>query len=188
MVVRPHPRSPTLGLLAVDGRVMTCALGKGGLSARKREGDGATPIGRFHTLALIYRRERTDGAGGTLPRRPVRADDGWADDPASGLYNRHVWLPCPVPHERLMRDDGLYDVVVMIDHNTRPRVRGLGSAVFLHCAREGMTPTAGCVALPPDVWRRLGGTLLSARPIVIAASPRPVRKRRTFRHKRRSAI
>lgn len=188
MVVRRHPRSRTLGLLSFDGRVMTCALGKGGIAARKREGDGATPIGRFHTCAMVYRRDRTAAVGGTLPRRPVRPDDGWIDDPYSARYNLHTRLPCPVSHESLMRDDGLYDVVVMIDHNVRPRVRGLGSAVFLHCAREGLTPTAGCVALPAATWRRLGGSLLSARPILIAEHGRPVRKRRTFRRGRRSAI
>ena len=53
------------------------------------------------------------------------------------------------PGDRLRRDDGLYDMIVEIDHNTRPRVAGRGSAVFIHVARPGFAPTAGCVALRP---------------------------------------
>jgi L,D-peptidoglycan transpeptidase YkuD (ErfK/YbiS/YcfS/YnhG family) len=59
-----------------------------------------------------------------------------------------------------MRADGLYDLVIQIDHNTRPRVAGRGSAVFLHVARPGFKPTAGCVALRPRdlkmLVRRIG--------------------------------
>ena len=45
------------------------------------------------------------------------------------------------------RGDHLYDIIVEIDHNTRPRIAGRGSAVFIHLARPGFLPTAGCVAL-----------------------------------------
>jgi L,D-peptidoglycan transpeptidase YkuD (ErfK/YbiS/YcfS/YnhG family) len=45
-----------------------------------------------------------------------------------------------------MREDHLYDIVLVLGYNDRPRVRGKGSAIFVHLAREGLTPTAGCIA------------------------------------------
>jgi L,D-peptidoglycan transpeptidase YkuD (ErfK/YbiS/YcfS/YnhG family) len=47
----------------------------------------------------------------------------------------------------MWREDGLYDVVVVLGHNDDPPVPGMGSAIFLHCARPDFTPTQGCVAL-----------------------------------------
>lgn len=191
MVVRPKPGNPTQGLLSVDGRVIACALGKGGVSALKAEGDGVTPIGRFRPLAVLFRADRVRPPGGDLPVRPIRRDDGWADDPGSARYNRHVRLPFAPSHETLMRDDHLYDVVVITDHNRRPRVRGRGSAVFLHCSRAGLTPTAGCVALPYPVWRRLADALVRDRPLLVGVAGRPVRRgpvTRPFFRGRRSAI
>lgn len=191
IVVRPRPGRPTQGLLNVDGHVVGCALGKGGVSALKAEGDGVTPIGRFRPLAVLFRADRVAVPGGDLPVRAIRRDDGWADDPASAHYNRYVRLPFAASHERLMRDDHLYDVVVITDHNQTPRVRGRGSAVFLHCSRDGLTPTAGCVALPYPVWRRLAAALVRDRPVLVGVAGRPVRRghvRRPFFRGRRSAI
>ena len=191
VVVWPRPGHPTQGLLSVDGRVIVCALGKGGVSALKAEGDGVTPIGRFRPLAVLFRADRVPPPGGDLPVRAIRSDDGWADDPRSAHYNRHVRLPFAPSHETLTRDDHLYDVVVITDHNRRPRVRGRGSAVFLHCAREGLTPTAGCVALPYPVWRRLAAALVRDRPLLVGLAGRPVRRgpvTRPFFRGRRSAI
>jgi len=56
--------------------------------------------------------------------------------------------------------DHLYDFIVEIDHNTRPRIAGRGSAVFLHLARDNFGPTAGCVSMTKSAMlqllRRLG--------------------------------
>jgi L,D-peptidoglycan transpeptidase YkuD (ErfK/YbiS/YcfS/YnhG family) len=57
--------------------------------------------------------------------------------------------------DRLTRSDRLYDFIVEIDHNTRPRVAGRGSAVFIHIARPGFAPTAGCIALNVNALRHL---------------------------------
>ncbi|MDQ0313591.1 L,D-peptidoglycan transpeptidase YkuD (ErfK/YbiS/YcfS/YnhG family) [Amorphus orientalis] len=188
--MRRRPGTTTQGLLSVDGRTLPCALGSGGLAVRKREGDGATPIGRFWLKAALFRADRVAPPAGDLPIRATRADDGWSDDPGSALYNLFVRLPQTLSHERLMRTDHLYDVVVITDHNRTPRVRRHGSAVFLHCSREGLTPTAGCVALPRETWRRLGAHLVRNRPIDIDAVARPVRRRRArpFFRRTRSAI
>ena len=90
-----------------------------------------------------------------LPVRPIRADDGWCEDPRNRRYNQPVRLPPGHPGDRLWRTDALYDFLVELDHNTRPRIAGRGSAVFVHVARPGFAPTAGCVALPAPALRQL---------------------------------
>ncbi|MGE0725037.1 MAG: L,D-transpeptidase [Alphaproteobacteria bacterium] len=135
------------GRLAAGGRVFRCALGKGGIRADKREGDGATPIGRFTLRRLLFRPDRLARPETGLPVAAIAPEDGWCDDPADPAYNRPVRLPHPARHERMWRDDHLYDLVVVIAHNDDPPVPHAGSAVFVHLARENYGPTEGCVAL-----------------------------------------
>ena len=136
------------GWLEAGGRRWRCALGRGGIRRDKREGDGATPVGSFALRRLLYRRDRLGEAPATaLPAAAMARDDGWCDDPADTAYNRQVTLPFTASHEKLWRDDGLYDVVVVLGHNDEPPVPGLGSAIFLHVARPDYGPTEGCVAL-----------------------------------------
>lgn len=80
---------------------------------------------------------------------------GWSDDPADRLYNRPVRLPVRVSHERMWREDALYDLVLDISYNRGPIVRGRGSAIFLHSARLGFRPTEGCVAVDRAAISRL---------------------------------
>ncbi|HMG50128.1 MAG TPA: L,D-transpeptidase family protein [Inquilinus sp.] len=124
-----------------------CALGKGGVQADKREGDGATPAGRFALRRLLYRPDRGPAPATALPALAITPADGWCDDPADPAYNRPVPLPHAARHERLWRDDALYDLVIVIGHNDDPPAAGLGSAVFIHLARPDWGPTEGCVAL-----------------------------------------
>lgn len=140
------------GVLAAGGRTMACALGRGGIRAEKREGDGATPVGRFALRRVLYRPDRLAVPVTGLPTSALSPTDGWCDDPGHADYNRPVRLPHPARHERMWRDDHLYDLVVVIGHNDDPVVPGAGSAVFVHLAREGYGPTEGCVALAaPDL-------------------------------------
>jgi L,D-peptidoglycan transpeptidase YkuD (ErfK/YbiS/YcfS/YnhG family) len=90
-----------------------------------------------------------------LPLKAIRPDDGWCEDPADRRYNRPIKVPTASPGDRLTRTDGLYDFIVEIDHNTKPRVARRGSAVFIHVARPGFAPTAGCIALTTPALRRL---------------------------------
>ncbi len=131
------------------GRTIPCAIGRGGVAAAadKREGDGATPLGRWPILAALLRSDRVGHPGGALPWRWLRPDDGWSDDPADPAYNRPVRHPHAFSAERMWREDGLYDVVLVLGHNLAPPVPGLGSAIFLHCWNEAR-PTEGCVAIP----------------------------------------
>ncbi len=133
------------------GRTLRCAVGRGGIAVDKREGDGATPTGRFALRRALYRPDRLIAAPATgLPRAALTEQDGWCDDPADAAYNQPVRLPFGAHHERLWRDDGLYDVIVVLGHNDRPVVAGLGSGIFLHVAAPGFAPTEGCVALALD--------------------------------------
>jgi L,D-peptidoglycan transpeptidase YkuD (ErfK/YbiS/YcfS/YnhG family) len=143
------------GWISAGAVRVRCAFGRSGRAALKREGDGATPRGRYRLLGLRFRSDRLARPRTLLPVAPLRADDLWCDDPASWRYNRPARPPLTASHERLWRVDGLYDVLIILDHNQRPRVRGAGSAIFVHCARPGHLPTEGCVALAPADMRRL---------------------------------
>ena len=50
-------------------------------------------------------------------------------------------------HEKLWRDDDVYDLVIPIGYNDAPVISGKGSAIFLHVARNNYEPTEGCIAL-----------------------------------------
>ncbi|MET0569185.1 MAG: L,D-transpeptidase family protein [Hyphomicrobiaceae bacterium] len=137
----------TRGIVRVDGLVLPCALGRTGRRFRKREGDGATPIGRFSICEVFYRSDRVRRPRTALPCRPLRPWDGWCDTMEDRNYNRLVKHPYPASAEVMWREDSLYDVVLVLGYNRQPRVRGRGSAIFMHLARPGYAPTAGCVAL-----------------------------------------
>jgi L,D-peptidoglycan transpeptidase YkuD (ErfK/YbiS/YcfS/YnhG family) len=126
-----------------------CAIGRAGVVAAedKREGDGATPLGAWPVREIRHRPDRVASVECVLPTAPISPDDGWCDDPGESAYNRPVKLPFAGSHERMWRDDGLYDLVCVLGHNDDPPRPGMGSAIFLHCAGEGLPPTAGCVAL-----------------------------------------
>ena len=141
------------GWLRLGHQIWPCALGRAGRGYFKREGDGITPIGRWPIRQVLFRADRRQPmAHPPMPGiRLVRASDGWCDAAGDRNYNRHVRHPYGASAERLWRDDHLYDVIVVLGHNQRPRKQGGGSAIFLHVAEakpDGtLKPTAGCVAL-----------------------------------------
>lgn len=135
-----------------------CALGKGGCKPEddKSEGDGATPLGTYPIRHVFYRPDKLSAPLTGVEVRSLSADMGWCDDAEHPAYNTQVTLPFGPSHEKLWRDDYVYDVIVVIGHNDDPVVADKGSAIFLHIAREGYTPTEGCVALSkPDMLRFL---------------------------------
>ena len=147
-------RAGSDGRFHIGGRAVPCALGPSGVveAANKREGDGATPLGLWPLRRVLYRPDRGPPPRTALPTLPIAPDDGWCDDPGDPAYNRPVTLPYPASAERLWRDDGIYDLIVVLGHNDDPPVAGAGSAIFLHLARPGYPPTEGCVALArPDL-------------------------------------
>lgn len=147
IVVRRAPGKPSEGRIELAHGIRRAALGRSGLSALKREGDGATPLGRFPIRLVLYRPDRVARPRVPFPVRAIRADDGWCEDPVDRNYNRLVKLSPRSRGDRLKRGDHLYDAILVLGHNDRPRVRGKGSAIFVHLARNGLTPTQGCIAL-----------------------------------------
>ncbi len=143
------------GRLTAGNLVISCALGRSGTARAKREGDGASPVGRFRILQAFYRADHGPRPRTGLPLRAIRPRDGWSDDVRDRRYNRLVPLPCPTSHEKMWRDDRLYDVVLDIAWNRGPIKKGRGSAIFLHLARPGLLPTEGCVAVDKRTIRRL---------------------------------
>jgi len=155
--VRPRPSAPSRGVLLAGRHAIPVVLGRTGIAADKREGDGATPRGRFHLLRLWWRADRSARPPTHLPARRIDPAMAWCEDPADRRYNRPFRRSANEPGDRLWRDDRLYDLVIELSHNTRPRIAGRGSAVFVHVARPDRSPTAGCVALAaPDLRRLLG--------------------------------
>jgi L,D-peptidoglycan transpeptidase YkuD (ErfK/YbiS/YcfS/YnhG family) len=142
-------------LLRFQGATLRCALGAGGIRVSKQEGDGATPAGLLPIRRILWRADRGPRPTTTLPAEPIAPEDGWCDDPGHRDYNTRIRLPHAARHERLWRDDAVYDVIGLLGWNDRPVVRGRGSAIFLHVARPELAPTEGCVALPEGDLRRL---------------------------------
>ena len=135
------------GWLTAGSLVLPVALGRAGIRANKREGDGGTPRGEFRLVRLWWRADRHPRPRSLLPVRRIGPADAWCEDPADRRYNRSFRLAPGATGDRLRRADHLYDYIIEIDHNTRPRTAERGSAVFIHVARPGFGPTAGCVAL-----------------------------------------
>jgi L,D-peptidoglycan transpeptidase YkuD (ErfK/YbiS/YcfS/YnhG family) len=155
--VRAGSGARSRGLLSAGPQIWPVALGRGGILTDKREGDGATPRGRFRLVRLWWNPERGLRPATRLPVRQIAPDDAWCEDPADRRYNRPIKLATNGAGDRLRRADHLYDLIIEIDHNTRPRITRRGSAVFIHLARSGLAPTAGCVAMPKSSLRRLLG-------------------------------
>ena len=153
--VRPRPGSRTQGLLTAGPLTFPVALGRGGIRANKREGDGGTPRGAFRLVRVWWRADRHPRPRTLLPVRRITGDVAWCEDPGDRRYNRSFRRAADTAGDRLWRKDVRYDFIVEIDHNTRPRVAGRGSAVFLHLARKNFSATTGCVAMTQASMRRL---------------------------------
>ncbi|WP_428378083.1 L,D-transpeptidase family protein [Lichenicoccus sp.] len=143
----------SIGALSFGPRRVPCVLGAGGISLHKQEGDETTPAGLHRLRRVLYRADRLGAPPDcSLPREPIAPGDGWCDDVTHRDYNRPVRLPHDGRHERLWRNDGLYDLMAVLAYNDDPPQRGLGSAIFLHVAQADEAPTAGCVAVSlPDL-------------------------------------
>lgn len=158
---------PCRGWLRVGGQTVPVALGRGGIKANKREGDGGTPKGTFRPRRLWWRADRYPRPRTFLPVRAIGPEDSWCEDPTSRHYNRPPRQDRAHGGDRLRRDDHLYDFIIEIDHNTQPRIKGRGSAIFFHLARENFGPTAGCVSMTRAAMLRLLARLGPETKIVI---------------------
>ncbi|KJS42617.1 MAG: hypothetical protein VR71_14015 [Roseovarius sp. BRH_c41] len=155
--------------LRFRGQRYPCTLGRGGVSARKREGDGATPVGSHRIVGLLYRPDRM--ARPTDWAVPIRPGDLWSDDASHEDYNLMVRAPYPHSHEVLRRADPLYDLVLITDWNWPQAVRGRGSCIFVHRWRRPGFPTAGCIGLRPDHLLRIARQITYGARLIVPPQP-----------------
>lgn len=167
LVVKALSAGARRGRVQFGSFLAPCALGRSGVKGLKREGDGATPRGRFQVRAVLYRPVSGRRPRTALDIAAIRPGDGWCDSPLDRNYNRPVRLPYAASTERMWRGDGLYDVVVVLGYNDVPRIKNRGSAIFMHVARDGFPPTEGCIALRAADLRRLLAVLPRGSEIVI---------------------
>ena len=152
IIVETQSMTAATGKLKIAGHVFDCTLGRSGVIAPedKKEGDGKTPLGTYPLRLLLYRADRMEKPDTKLPVQILTAKTGWCEDAAHPDYNKQVTLPHHAVCDRMMREDYLYDMTVIIGYNDAPPVAGKGSAIFMHLARHEFTPTAGCVGLKKD--------------------------------------
>ncbi|MBB4009128.1 L,D-transpeptidase family protein [Allorhizobium taibaishanense] len=155
IVVRRKPGDKSCAIVQAGPLRFAAAIGRSGITAFKREGDGATPRASMQLLSGYFRADGHPVLRSRLPLLPIHADMLWCDTPSHPAYNRPVKAPFSGGHERLQRQDRLYDVCLVMDWNVTSRKRGRGSAIFFHIARPDFGPTEGCVAISPADMRRL---------------------------------
>jgi len=134
-----------------------------------KEGDAKTPLGDYQLRWGFYRADRLPVPRSRLNFRALQESDGWCDAPDHPAYNRFIKLPSDVSHEKLWREDGAYDVVLVMSHNDSPPVSGAGSAVFIHLTQPDDRQTLGCVALTPEDMVRLLPKLYCGQRVLIGA-------------------
>ena len=145
-------------LLEIGENKFSCRIGRQGFVTfnKGREGDEKTPLGNYHVRFGLYRADRLPGPPpSSIPFLALDKSDGWCDDPQDPAYNRFVRRPYPASHEKLWREDGAYDIVLVMNHNDSPPETNMGSAVFIHIAQPDDRQTLGCVALTPDTMINL---------------------------------
>ncbi len=147
LVIRTNCNRRKTGLICFAHQTLPCILGRAGIASHKSEGDGATPWGKYKILFGFYRADRIRHLSTRMELVPIKKNYGWCDDICSPLYNRFVKLPTKWQHEKLWRNDHLYDICLVLDHNLRPRKRNGGSAIFFHLKQTDNKPTEGCIAV-----------------------------------------
>src|SRR5215475_16051633 len=150
LTIQADSADSALGWASLGERRWRCVVGAGGVREDKVEGDAATPAGEYPLRHIYFRNDRLVLPKVRLPARPIGERDGWCDDPQSLSYNRLIHLPSSHSHEKMWREDGLYDLVVVVGYNDDPPEGEWGSAIFLHIARDDMGATRGCVAFARD--------------------------------------
>jgi L,D-peptidoglycan transpeptidase YkuD (ErfK/YbiS/YcfS/YnhG family) len=154
LIVRVYPlqKNKSKGRLFWQGVEYACALGKGGILSQvnKAEGDGATPFGLFPLRDFYYRNDKLRTLKTAFSKNIIKVNDAWCDDPKDKNYNQHITLPSSTSYEKLFRNDGQYNVVIPLGYNDGPIIPHKGSAIFFHIAREGLTPTKGCIAISQE--------------------------------------
>jgi L,D-peptidoglycan transpeptidase YkuD (ErfK/YbiS/YcfS/YnhG family) len=135
------------GYLQYKNLKFRCALGKAGIKKKEKEGDNVTPKGIFKIISIYYRPDRIKNIITTVKKIKIKKNIGWCDDPNSHFYNQQISLPNKFGHEKLYRNDSLYDLILVLNYNVNPIIKNKGSAIFIHIAKKNYKKTKGCIAL-----------------------------------------
>lgn len=134
------------GYLKYKNFKLRCSLGKAGIKKKKEEGDNITPKGIYKPVKVFYRSDKINIIKTNLRKIKIKKNMGWCDDPRSNLYNKQIKLPSVYRHEKLYRKDSVYDIIIVLNYNMNPIIKGKGSAIFIHITKN-YKPTQGCIAL-----------------------------------------
>ena len=135
------------GYLEFKKLKLRCSLGKAGIKKKIKEGDNITPRGVFKIIKLYYRADKIGKIKTQIRKIKIKKKIGWCDDPRSVFYNKQIKLPNKFSHEKLYRNDNLYDFILVLNYNMNPIVKNKGSAIFIHVAKNNYQPTQGCIGL-----------------------------------------
>ena len=124
-----------------------CALGKSGVKKKIKEGDNITPKGVFKIIKIYYRPDKIKKIKTLIKKIEIKKNMGWCDEPNSRFYNKQIELPSKLSHEKLYRNDNLYDLIAVLNYNTNPIIKNKGSAIFIHIAKKKFDKTKGCIAV-----------------------------------------
>ena len=156
------------GTLIHKKKLYKCALGKKGIAKNKREGDQKTPSGIFSLGKVFYRKDRTKNIKTKLKKYIIEKQMSWCDDPNSKFYNKLIFTK-DKSKEKLFRKDNLYDIIIVVNYNTRPIVKNKGSAIFIHLAKKNYLGTMGCIGLKKNDLLELLKTISKRTKIKIIA-------------------
>jgi L,D-peptidoglycan transpeptidase YkuD (ErfK/YbiS/YcfS/YnhG family) len=135
------------GFLKCKNLKFRCALGKAGIKRKRKEGDNITPKGIFKIIKIYYRADKIKDIETPIKKIKIKKNMGWCDDPNSIYYNKQIELPSKFSHEKLYRNDNLYDLILVLNYNVNPIIKNKGSAIFIHIAKKNYKKTKGCIAL-----------------------------------------
>ncbi len=122
------------------------SIGRNGFAnpGEKREGDGKSPTGLFGLGQLFCYEQNVKTS---IPFIQTTDADKWIDDPGSKDYNKHIRGETDAKsYENLKLRSNAYKYCMVIEYNTHPVVKNMGSAIFFHLGSE-YEPTSGCVAI-----------------------------------------
>jgi L,D-peptidoglycan transpeptidase YkuD (ErfK/YbiS/YcfS/YnhG family) len=135
------------GYLLFKNYKFKCAIGKNGIKKKIKEGDNITPKGVFKLIKIYYRTDRIKNLKTNIKKIKIKKNTAWCDDYESKFYNKEIKLPSRHSYESFYRKNHIYDLIVVINYNTKPIIKNKGSAIFIHIAEKKFNPTQGCIAL-----------------------------------------
>ena len=145
--------------LYFDKYKIKCAIGKRGITSKKKEGDNKTPMGTFTFISIFYRKDRISKIKSKLKKNSIKKNMGWCDDISSKHYNKMIKFPFDLSAEKLWLKNNVYDVIIVINYNLKPIIKNKGSAIFLHIAKKNYISTKGCIAISKQNMNLLVGKI-----------------------------